>query len=82
MKLLHNYQQMDAQGIEGKNISEAKQQIEETMDTMISAFERQLDALFSTENMDVSADIAAMQNLMKADGLIENELTDKIDKLQ
>ena len=78
MKLLHNYQQMDAQGIEGKNISEAKKQIEETMDTMISAFERQLDALFSAENMDVSADIAAMQNLMKADGLIENELTDKL----
>lgn len=45
---------------------------------MISAFERQLDALFSAENMDVSADIAAMQNLMKADGLIENELTDKL----
>lgn len=78
MKFLHNYQQMDAQGIEGKNISEAKKQIEETMDTMISAFERQLDALFSAENMDVSADIAAMQNLMKADGLIENELTDKL----
>ena len=78
MKLLHNYQQMDAQGIEGKNISDAKKQIEETMDTMISAFERQLDSLFSAESMDVSADIAAMQNLMKADGLIENELTDKL----
>ena len=69
---------MDAQGIEGKNISEAKQQIEETMDTMISAFEKQLDALFSSENMGVSADIATMQSLMKADGLIENELTDKL----
>lgn len=78
MKLLRNYQQMDAQGIEGKNISEAKQQIEETMDTMISAFEKQLDALFSSENMGVSADIATMQSLMKADGLIENELTDKL----
>lgn len=78
LKLLRSYQQLDAQGIEGKNISEAKQQIEVTMDTMISAFERQLDALFSSENMDISADIAAMQNLMKADGLIENELTDKL----
>ena len=80
MKLLHNYQQMDAQGIEGKNISDAKKQIEETMDTMISAFERQLDSLFSAESMDVSADIAAMQNLMKADGLIENELTGDLKK--
>lgn len=82
LKLLRNYQQLDAQGIEGKNISEAKRQIEETMDTMISAFERQLDNLFSAESMDISADIAAMQNLMKADGLIESELTELTDKMQ
>lgn len=78
MKLLHNYEQLDAQGIEGKNISEAKQQIEETMDTMISAFEKQLDNLFSAESMDISADIAAMQNLMRADGLIENEFSEAL----
>lgn len=78
LKLLRNYEQLDAQGIEGRNISEAKQQIEDTMDTMISAFEKQLDNLFAAESMDISADIAAMQNLMKADGLIENDLTDKL----
>ena len=80
LKLLHSYEQLDAQGIEGKNISESKQQIEETMDTMISAFEKQLDNLFTSESMDISADIAAMQNLMRADGLIENEFSESMGK--
>lgn len=80
LKLLKQYQQLDAQGIEGKNISESKCQIEETMDTMITAFENQLDTMFAAERMDISADIAAMQNLMKADGLIENELTETFEQ--
>lgn len=79
LKLLKQYQQLDAQGIEGKNISESKRQIEETMDTMITAFENQLDTMFAAESMDISADIAAMQNLMKADGLIEHELMETFE---
>ena len=79
LKLLRQYEQLDAQGIEGNNISESKRQIEETMDTMISAFERQLDGMFAAESMNISADIAAMQNLMRADGLLDNGLTDKFE---
>ena len=79
LKLLKQYEQLDAQGIEGKNISESKRQIEETMDTMITAFENQLDTMFASESMDISADIAAMQNLMRADGLLDNEFTDAFE---
>ena len=79
LKLLRQYEQLDAQGIEGKNISESKRQIEDTMDTMIEAYEKQLDTMFAAESMDISADIAAMQNLMRADGLLDNGLTDKFE---
>lgn len=78
LKLLHRYEKMDSQGIEGANISESKRQIEDTMDMMINAFEKQLDKLFLSESMDISADIAAMQNLMRADGLMDDELMDKL----
>ena len=78
LKLLARYEKLDAQGVEGTNISESKRQIEETMDTMITAFEKQLDKLFLSESIDISADIAAMQNLMRADGLMENEIFDKL----
>lgn len=77
LNLLRRYERLDAQGIEGENISEAKKQIEDTMDTMVAAFEKQLDKLFASEGMDIAADIAAMQNLMRADGLVDDELTDK-----
>lgn len=73
LKLLRNYAQLDAQGIDGENITAAKRKIESTMDTMISAFEKQLDELFYSKNMDISAEIATMENLMKQDGLIDNE---------
>jgi len=79
LKLLHQYEQLDAQGIEGRNISESKRQIEQTMDTMIEAFENQLDGMFAAESMDISADITAMENLMRADGLLDNGLTDKLE---
>lgn len=78
LKLLRRYEKMDAQGVEGTNIRESKRQIEETMDTMVTAFEKQLDKLFLSESIDISADIAAMQNLMRADGLMENEIFDKL----
>ena len=78
LKLLTRYEKLDAQGVEGTNISDAKRQIEETMDTMITAFEKQLDKLFLSESIDISADIAAMQNLMRADGLMENEIFGKL----
>lgn len=48
------------------------------MDTMITAFEKQLDKLFLSESIDISADIAAMQNLMRADGLMEDEIFGKL----
>ena len=57
---------------------DAKRQIEDTMDTMITAFEKQLDKLFLSESIDISADIATMQNLMRADGLMENEIFGKL----
>lgn len=77
LKLLKRYAQLDAQDVEGANITKSKKQIEETMDTMVSAFEKQLDKMFYADSIDISADIAAMQNMMHADGLIQNDFFDE-----
>lgn len=79
LKLLKRYAQLDAQEVEGANITKSKKQIEETMDTMVTAFEKQLDKMFYAESIDISADIAAMQNMMHADGLTQNDLFDDVD---
>ena len=81
LNLLRQYEKMDSQGVEGKNIGEAKRKIEDTMDMMVTAFEKQLDKMFLSESIDISADIAAMQNLMRADGLMENEFLEEIQSV-
>lgn len=69
LKLLNTYAELDNQGVEGENISESKRRIEQTMDTLVEAFENQLDRLFASDALDVSTDIDVMQNMLRADGL-------------
>lgn len=68
-KLLNTYAQMEQPGIQGENISEAKQSIERSMDMLITAFENQLDKLFQADALDVSADISALEGMLNLDGL-------------
>lgn len=81
LNLIHRYEKLDAQGVEGMNISESKRKIEDTMGMMVTAFEKQLDKMFLSESIDISADIAAMQNLMRADGLVENEFLEELQSV-
>ncbi len=69
LKLLQTYAELEAQGVEGENITESKHRIEQTMDTLVHAFETQLDKLFQEDALDVSADIDVMENMLRADGL-------------
>lgn len=69
LKLLNTYAELDNQGVEGENISESKRRIEQTMDTLVKAFENQLDRLFASDALDVSTDIDVMENMLRADGL-------------
>ena len=69
LKLLNTYAQLSAQDVQGTNITEAKQSIERSMDLLTTAFENQLDKLFATDALDVSADVAALEGMLNLDGL-------------
>lgn len=69
LKLLNTYAQLSAQDIQGENITDAKQSIERSMDLLITAFENQLDKLFQSDALDVSADVAALEGMLNLDGL-------------
>lgn len=69
LKLLKTYAELEAQGIEGSNISESKRRIEQSMDTLVRAFEAQLDKLFQEDALDVSTDLDVMEQMLRADGL-------------
>ena len=69
LKLLNAYDRMDDTGISGDNISTTKQKVENMMDTIVKAYEKQLDALYGEEALDISTDITVMENLLAQEGL-------------
>ena len=74
LKLLNAYDRMDAAGISGANIDGTMGKIETMMDTVATAFDRQLDALFGDEALDISTDITVMENMLVREGLAGESL--------
>lgn len=69
LKILRAYAQLDAQGVDGENISAAKTRIEGMMDKVVDGFENQLDKLFRDDAMDISSDVAVLEQMLEKDGL-------------
>ena len=69
LKLLRTYAQLESQGVEGENISAAKERIEGMMDKVVEGFEKQLDQLFRTEAMDIATDVEVLERMLDKDGL-------------
>ena len=87
LKLLNAYDRMSAQGVSGENISGTMNRVENMMETIVQAFEKQLDSLFGAEALDISTDITVLDNMMAREGLVEDavhraqpqEVTDEED---
>ncbi len=71
LKMLTGYRKMDERQVKGENANEARAQIREAMDTVLKAFDKQLDALYQDELLDISTDIDVMETMLRQDGLIE-----------
>ena len=69
LKLLESYDRMSRQDVEGENITQSMEEIERIMHTIVLAFEKQLDALFQDEAMDISADITVLEGMMAQEGI-------------
>ena len=71
-KLLESYSLMEKQPYQGQTIRASRQKIENVLDQIIHAIERQQDRMFQSDAMNVDADISVLQTMMSADGLIGN----------
>jgi len=67
--ILESYARMERMGVEGGNISSAMKDVEDIMDKLVLGFEKQLDALFDSEAMDVTTDVSVLENMMTMEGL-------------
>ncbi|MCD8116918.1 MAG: 5-bromo-4-chloroindolyl phosphate hydrolysis family protein [Oscillospiraceae bacterium] len=73
VQLLNAYDRMASLGTEGENITATKQRITEMLDTEITAFEKQLDALYKNDYLDIDADVQVMHNLLRREGLLQDD---------
>lgn len=74
IKLLNAYDRMDDAGISGENIDSTKTRVEKMLGTIVAAFDKQLDALFGDEALDISTDITVLENLLAREGLAGEQL--------
>ena len=73
VKLLDAYAELDAQPVQGENITNSKREIERTLDTLNEAFEKLLYSIFKDTAWDVSTDISVLQTLLAQEGLIGDD---------
>lgn len=76
LKLLNAYDRMDSVGVSGSNIDATKEKVRRMLDTVCKAFDKQLDALFGEEALDISTDITVMENLLAQEGLTGMKIND------
>lgn len=73
IKLMEQYVTLQNQSLKTENITEGMQKIEDLLDKVIVAFQRQLDALFESDVVDITADIRVMEQMMASEGLTEKK---------
>jgi len=69
LKLLNAYHNLSEQGVDGENIRTSMNDITLMMDSVILAFEKQLDNLFQEDALDISTDISVMETMLAQEGL-------------
>ena len=74
LKLLNAYDRMDSTGVSWDNITGTKEKVENIMGTIVTAFEKQLDALFGADALDISTDISVLETILAREGLTGEQM--------
>ena len=69
LKIMGAWAGMEKAGAKGENAGTVLTDIRKNAGTMATAFENQLDALYSAEAMDISTDIEVLDGILKAQNL-------------
>ena len=74
LKLLNSYDRMSGTGVSGENIDTTLAKVEGMMRTIVAAFEKQLDSLYSADALDISTDITVLETMMAREGLAGEQM--------
>lgn len=82
LKLLAGYQKMDERQVTGENARATRKQIQDAMDVVLKAFDKQLDTMYQDDMLDLSTDVDVLETMLRQDGLIDSGLHGDADKNQ
>ena len=69
VNVLQQYAKLAKQGVRGENAAAIRAEVEHNASSIATAFENQLDALYSAEAMDISTDIEVLDSILKSQNL-------------
>ena len=69
VKLMGTYAALEQNGVRGENAAQIEAELRCNAETTATAFENQLDALYSAEAMDISTDIEVLDSILKSQNL-------------
>ena len=71
VKLLDQYRVLDSTGIDSENIGKSKKAVEDSLDMIAAAFEKQLDNLYRDTSLDITSDVQVLETMMASEGLTQ-----------
>lgn len=77
VKLLNTYKELEAQPIQGVNISTAKGEIANAIDSINAALAKLYDSLYEGEMLGISADISVLNTVFTQEGLKDDKFERK-----
>lgn len=69
VKLMSAYVNLEKNGVRGDNADQIVRELRRNAETTATAFENQLDVLYSAEAMDISTDIEVLDSILKSQNL-------------
>lgn len=82
LKMLTSYRKLDQRKVSGENAKATMARVEEAMDVVLGAFDKQLDQMYRDDMLDVSTDIDVLETMLKQDGLIDSGLHESAAQAQ
>ena len=76
LKMLTGYRKMDERNVQGQNADATRRQIQDAMDVVLRAFDKQLDTMYQDDMLDISTDIDVLETMLRQDGLIDSGIHD------
>lgn len=73
VKIVKRYVSLSNQGVTSPDIEQSMKKVESILDTLKSAFEKQLALLLEDDVMDLEAEVEVLERTIKMEGLAEDE---------